>query len=132
MKTIFFLVCCLALIACGHRNAVDGGNSVPLAATLSSLQANIFTPQCVNAGCHPGGGAPMSLAVGQSYRAMVNVPSAYTGFARVTPGNSNQSALYLKVAGGTLGARMPLGGQSLARAAIDSLRAWIDRGALNN
>lgn len=103
-----------------------------LQATLSSIQTNIFTPKCVNAGCHPGGGAPMSLQSGVSFGTLVGVNSAY-GRPRVAPGNANNSALYLKVIGDpATGVRMPLGGTPLSQAETDSIKAWINRGAQNN
>jgi hypothetical protein len=103
-----------------------------LQATLSSIQANIFTPKCVNAGCHPGGGGPMSLMNGVSFGTLVNVNSAY-GRPRVAPGNANNSALYLKVIGNiNTGSRMPLGGAPLSQTETDSIAAWINRGAQNN
>jgi hypothetical protein len=103
-----------------------------LQATLSSIQTNIFTPKCVNAGCHPGGGAPMSLRSGESFGALVGVNSAY-GRPRVAPGNASNSALYLKVIGDpNTGARMPLVGSPLSQAETDSIKAWINGGAQNN
>lgn len=117
--------------ACTHNNPTQTQNNIPLAATLSSLQANVFTPQCVNAGCHPGSGAPFSLATGQSYANLVNMPSTYQGLQRVTPGNAQLSSLYLKTLG-RLGARMPPSGSALTQAQSDSLATWINRGALNN
>jgi hypothetical protein len=103
-----------------------------LQATLSSIQANIFTPKCVNAGCHPGGGAPMSLASGASFGTLVGINSAYAR-PRVAAGNANNSVLYLKVIGdNSVGRVMPLVGAPLSQAETDSIRAWINRGALNN
>ena len=122
--------------------ASTGGKSAALAvtvapapalqATLSSIQANIFTPKCVNAGCHPGGGAPMSLQSGVSFGALVGVNSAYARL-RVAPGNAANSVLYLKVIGdNTVGRIMPLVGGPLSKTETDSIAAWINRGALNN
>jgi len=105
----------------------------PLQATLTSIQANIFTPKCVNAGCHPGGGAPMSLANGASFAALVGVNSAQFGRPRVAAGNANNSVLYLKVIGdNSVGRAMPLVGAPLSQAETDSIKAWINRGAQNN
>jgi len=116
-------------IACEHT--VTAPTQVQVQPTLSSLQANIFTPKCVNAGCHPGGGAPMSLQAGQSFGTLVNQPSAYNR-PRVAPGNANNSALYLKVAGTTLGTRMPQGAQPLSANEISAIQTWINNGAQNN
>ncbi len=105
----------------------------PLQATLSSIQANIFTPKCVNAGCHPGGGAPMSLAAGTSFTTLVGVNSAQFGRLRVAPGNANNSVLYLKViADNSVGRGMPPIGAPLSQTETDSIAAWINRGAQNN
>ncbi|MGH7492196.1 MAG: Ig-like domain-containing protein [bacterium] len=106
----------------------------PLQATLSSIQALIFTPKCVNAGCHPGGGAPMSLAdTTTSFTTLVNVNSAQFGRPRVAPGNANNSVLYLKViADPSVGRGMPVVGAPLSKAETDSIAAWINRGALKN
>jgi hypothetical protein len=104
-----------------------------LQATLSSIQTNIFTPKCSNVGCHIGpGGGPMSLRSGDSFGTLVGVNSAY-GRPRVAPGNANNSALYLKVIGDiSTGSRMPLGGAPLSQTETDSIKAWINAGALNN
>ena len=124
------LVICVVIAACEHQNPMTAP-PVQLQPTLSSIQANIFTPKCVNAGCHPGGGAPMSLANGQSFGTLVNQASAYNR-PRVAPGNANNSALYLKVSGNTLGARMPTVGQPLSAAEISAIQTWINNGAQNN
>jgi hypothetical protein len=118
----------ILLIACQHEVPTAGP---ALAPTLSSIQTNIFTPKCVNAGCHPGGGGPMSLRAGDSFGTLVGINSAY-GRPRVAPGNANNSALYLKVIGTTLGTRMPQGLPALSKSETDSIMAWINRGALNN
>ena len=118
-------------VACEHDTATAPLPPAGLQATLSSIQANIFTPKCALAGCHvAGGGAPMSLAAGSSFASLVNQNSAY-GLLRVAPGNAGQSALYLKVIGNTLGTRMPPGG-TLSQAETDSIAAWINAGAQNN
>jgi len=122
---------------------IEAGKTTPvnitlvlvLQSTLSSIQANIFTPKCVNRGCHPGGGAPMSLASGQSFLNLVNRTSAF-GLLRVSPGNANNSVLYLKVIGdpgvGGAASRMPLGFPALSKAETDTILSWINKGALNN
>ncbi|MGH7492194.1 MAG: hypothetical protein ACREOO_07345 [bacterium] len=124
------LVICIVLAACEHQTPMTAP-PVQLQPTLSSIQANIFTPKCVNAGCHPGGNAPMSLANGQSFGMLVNQASAYNR-PRVAPGNANNSALYLKVSGTTLGARMPTVGQPLSAAEVSTIQTWINNGAQNN
>jgi len=116
------------IIACEHEQPTGLG----LTPTLSSIQANIFTPRCVNQGCHPGGGAPMSLASGVARGNLVGVNSAY-GRPRVATGNANNSALYLKVIGAAgVGSRMPLGLPPLSNDETNVIRDWINAGAQNN
>jgi len=90
----------------------------------------IFSANCT--GCH-GGTAGMFLSPGEAYANLVNVPAktgTCVGTPRVTPGNSNASALYFRISG-TCSERMPLGGQ-LPAADIEVIRQWIDQGAANN
>lgn len=131
LSSIFFY------IACEHTQPAA---PIPLAPTFSSIQANIFTPRCVNQGCHPGGAAPADLALTSnvSYGNLVNRQSAYGSprLLRVSPGDANNSALYLKVigdarVGGTAG-RMPLGLGALSTDQINAIRDWINAGAQNN
>ena len=133
MRSMLLLCVAGAFLACDHAMPVmQQAPPANLQATLSSIQANIFTPKCVNAGCHPGtGGGPMSLRAGDSFGTLVGTNSAY-GRPRVAPGNANNSTLYLKVTGTGDGQRMPVLGARLSQAETDSIAAWINRGALNN
>lgn len=95
----------------------------------------IFTNNCVNAGCHPGGGAPFSLAAGVSYGQLVNQDASVgscQGQKRVQPGDANNSVLVKRLEGSACGNRMPLGGSALSSASIQLIRDWITQGALNN
>jgi hypothetical protein len=112
----------------------------PIAATLTQVQATVFTPRC--AACHdgsqPAGGAlpgAMDLRSGQSFGSVVNVASReQPTLVRVRPGEPENSYLIHKVEGSTdiAGARMPFGGPFLDQATIDSVRSWIASGARNN
>ena len=117
--------------ACEHEQGVgpQGGGLEP---TFSSIQTNIFTPKCVNANCHPGQSAPMSLRAGVAYGNLVNRSSTF-GIPRVDPGDADNSALYLKVIGDNgVGSRMPLNRNALTTPETDAIRDWINGGALNN
>lgn len=122
-------------VACDHQlpTTQQPPPAVLTRATLSSIQANIFTPKCNNPGCHTGpGGGPMSLKAGDSFGSLIGRNSAY-GLPRVVVGNANNSVLYLKVIGNnSVGSRMPLNLAALSQAETDSIKAWINRGALNN
>lgn len=102
----------------------------PAGVSFSQQIIPIFTANCV--GCH-GGTANLFLTSSQAYDNLVNVPAqtgSCAGVMRVAPGNSSQSALYLRV-NGMCSERMPQGG-SLSQNEIDLIRSWIDQGALNN
>ena len=128
--TVVFVMLTLSL-ACEHQL----GDQSALQPTFSSIQTNIFTPKCVNEGCHPGQDAPMSLQSGAAFDNLVNVPSAFEGgnLLRVNPNDANNSALYLKVLGDARTSdRMPLLRSALSQDEINAIRDWINNGAQNN
>lgn len=135
---LFVAAVVFTFIGCEHEQALG---PVPLQSTLSSIQTNIFTPKCVNQGCHPGGGAPanMSLAAGVARGNLVGVTSVYGGLQRVKPGDPANSVLYLKVIQNpgainpvNVGSRMPFNGPPfLSQAETDTIAAWINAGAPN-
>jgi len=103
-----------------------------LTATLSSIQANIFTPRC--AGCHPPNQG-QDLRAGHSFASIVNVASMeQPSVLRVKPGDPDNSYLYRKITGasGITGVRMPKSGAALSAAEIQAIHDWIAAGALNN
>ena len=123
ISSVVLLSFVLFTYACEHEQGTgpQGGGLQP---TFSSIQDNVFTPKCVNAGCHPGGLAPMSLQAGTAFNTLVNVQSAF-GIPRVDPGDADNSALYLKIIGdSSVGARMPLNRNSLS---LEELRfqTWV-------
>jgi hypothetical protein len=125
------------LAACGDGRDGDGGASgagggrPPLVATFESIQANVFTPVCVE--CHAGASAPLGLRLDEtnSYGLLVGISSVeQPGVARVAPGNPNASYLVQKLEGtAAFGSRMPLGREPLAQPSIDVIRQWILEGA---
>lgn len=132
IEMVAALSMCFGFLSCEHKLPVAVDTN--LTATFSSIQENILTPKCVNAGCHPPAG-PMSLREGVAYENLVNKPSAYD-MPRVDPGNPDNSALYLKLIGdarvGGAAFRMPLGRDPLSDEEITAVRDWIQRGAKND
>ena len=133
-----------ALAAGSSTIRVGDGSSPPFnaaiivnvsgAVSFSGQVQPIFTVSCVNAGCHPGGGAPFPLATGVSYANLVNRPATNgpcAGDLRVQPLNADASALIKRVEG-TCGVQMPLGGSPLPSGQIQLIRNWINQGAKNN
>ncbi len=89
----------------------------------------IFNNQCVS--CH-GNSGNLNLESGNSYNNLVGVnASGYSG-KRVVAGDAEHSILYKKIDGsGQYGSNMPLG-SNLSAAQINTIKQWIDEGALNN
>lgn len=101
--------------------------------TLSSIQALVFEPRCVD---HHGGHAVqagLDLSEGMSHAALVNVPSTQTGLDLVEPGDAENSYLIHKLEGrpGIVQDRMPPSGDPLTAEEIGAIRDWINAGALN-
>ena len=115
----------------GGRPLSEGGD-VPLAATLESIQANVFDTSCIV--CHAGAAAPLGLRLdaGNSFVNLVGVSSRQVGsLLRVDPGDPDRSYLVRKLEGSAAeGERMPLGGPPVPQATIDFVRQWISDGAL--
>ncbi len=111
----------------------DAPGMVP---TLSSIQADLFTPTCAHSGCHGGPAAQLGLRLDPGYSAgnLINVPSAQdASLTRVIPGDANASLIIQKLEGTqTVGARMPFGGPYLPQATINVVRQWIVVGAPTN
>lgn len=132
-------------VAAGSSAIVVGDNSgtqlsVTISVTVSapvsfSTQVQpIFTNRCVNAGCHPGGGAPFPLQASVSYGNLVGVTATNgpcAGDKRVLPFSADASALVKRLEG-TCGFQMPLGGTPLPADQIQLIRDWINQGAANN
>ena len=110
---------------------LDEGGNVPLAATLESIQVNLFDASCTV--CHAGAAAPLGLRLdaGNSFTNLVGVPSAQVGsLLRVNPGDPDASYLVRKLEGtASEGQLMPLGGPPIPQATIDFVRQWISDGA---
>ena len=108
-------------------------NLPELTATFSSIQNEVFTPNCATSGCHVANSVEPVLTAGQSYNNIVNVMSFNPPFPYVYPTRSDSSYLLNKIRGVNIqGERMPLNRQPLSSTVIDSIAAWIDKGALNN
>jgi hypothetical protein len=121
------------LIGCSDSSTGPATPGTPVQASLSDIQARVFTPSCALAGCHagssPAGG--MNLAAGSSYTALVSIRSSlYASKLRVKPGSASESVLIGELRR-ELSPGMPPSGP-LATAVIDSIAAWINAGAPNN
>lgn len=130
MVSIFFA-------ACGG----DGDNPPPpvtVEPTMSSIQAEIFTPTCATSNCHSSaqGEGGLVLEAGTSHDNLIGkVPTTRDameqGMLRVDPGDPGNSFLIEKLRGvpATKGRRMPYDGPYLSDAEIDVIEEWITNGA---
>jgi mono/diheme cytochrome c family protein len=140
----FALAACLVLsvASCaGDGTGLDefgnplGISLVELSPTLASIQANIFTPVCIQ--CHTGASAPLGLVLteGVAWSNLVNVTSVQDPtMNRVNPGSAESSYLVWKVEGrpGIGGSQMPRGLAPLSAEEISAIRSWVDGGAAAN
>lgn len=117
-----------------NLNGCGGGS-----ATFADVQA-IFTAQCATPGCHGGAvlAGDLDLREGASYAALVdvaplNLDAAEDGLLRVDPGDANASFLLIKVAGTPpieYGAQMPWFAPPLSESEVETIRSWINAGAM--
>lgn len=142
LLSVLALVCLLAVAGCDSSPSADADpdpdpDPNPLTATLSSIQARVFTPSCAVSGCHVGS-APregLNLSNGRSFSELVSVASIQkTDLLLVDPGNPDDSYLIHKLEGrpNITDTRMPRGRSALPQATINVIRQWIADGALQN
>lgn len=96
----------------------------------------IFTARCATASCHNlvTHQRELTLAAGHAYGQLVGVPAVLAPqYARVTPGDVQQSWLYRMIAADPAlrpgVARMPLGRTPLTDNQIGTIANWIAQGA---
>jgi len=135
-RVLWFLVVVLAFslwIACSSDSnpvAPPPTQTVPDSVSFKAHIQPIFTSRCAISGCHvsPNPKAGLILTAGVAYANIVNVPAQnFTGL-RVAPNDASQSVLYLLVENGT----MPQKGSRLTSVQVQTIKKWIDQGALNN
>ena len=140
VRQILLLLCVVCAAGCSAGSGeglnisgrpIEEGGDVPLAATLVSIQANVFDPACIV--CHAGANAPLGLRLDQanSFTNLVGVRSVQEpSVFRVDPGKPGLSYLVHKLEGtASTGTQMPLGGPPIPRSTIGFVRQWITDGA---
>ena len=133
LLVMFFLVTVLLTASCEHVDPLEVGTE----ATLSNIQATIFTLNCAVSGCHAGSNPQQGqdLSAGQSFSNIVGVRSMERpDLFRIAPGDPDNSYLVQKIMGAPdiVGARMPLGRAPLSAEQINLIREWVAEGAPNN
>lgn len=129
----------LVMACAGDGTGLEEGNGGGGTSFSGDVQP-IFTANCALSGCHaaPSPQENQNLTAGQAYANIVNVSSMQLPtMNRVTPGEPDSSYLVHKIQGtqvfvGGSGQRMPFGGNRLPQSQINTIRNWIQEGALNN
>lgn len=133
---------------CGKCGAVCGAGEACVsgacqcnasgAVSFKNVVAPLLEGACTAAGCHAGAKPKEDLDLGASkaYSELVNVATSQCGGQRklVLPGSPSQSYLLQKLLNVDVctGTQMPKAGQTLPRAQLDQISAWICSGAPNN
>ena len=146
-RILFVMSLVESLTACGAGNGEGlGVNGLPLdpnnteeffdtavQPTLNSIQEKVFGKICAE--CHVGAAAPEGLRLDSkenSFALMVSfVSNQDVEFARIEPGNADNSYLIKKLEGTAfIPTQMPLGQPALSEETINAVRTWIQNGAL--
>lgn len=102
----------------------------PTIPTLAELSAAVFTPSCATAGCHASRFTQGNLILEAGDALLERLLADSTiGMPHITPGDPDNSYLFLKVTGefldvGGAGTRMP-SGRPLSASQTELLRQWI-------
>jgi mono/diheme cytochrome c family protein len=124
LATLFLITASLA--ACENNTE----QAQPGKITYADDVAHIIQEHCAE--CHSAG-QPGAMATGfvtDSYQSIMN--GTLSG-AIVNPGSARTSSLYIMISGKeNLAVAMPHGKEALETAEIETIRAWIDSGAVEN
>jgi len=135
MRNILFLLVLVALAGvtgCADEivSECDVAEETAVRAQFSDIEQRVFAQSCATAGCHAGSNpqAGLDLSPGMAYASLVGAKSLnYPDEKLVEPGSSEQSVLIGLLRRDRQPAMPPAG--SLDPAVIDSIAAWINRGA---
>lgn len=123
----------VVLVSCSEDQTTAPTQSNTNLANFSEIKAKVFV-NCLGAQCHSSAGNQGNLVLesGVAFNNLVGVQSVlFPQYKRVEAGNSANS-LIIKILKGEVSPRMPLNGNPIPTATIDSIAKWIDQGALNN
>lgn len=135
-RPLLVLPVALALLgACGSDD--EFADTRP---TLPSLQRDVLDKTCLDSGCHNAGDKAGGLVLTSGLTYGNTVSQASSGRLRegmadlkiVDPGVPDNSSLYLRLAGDSLGPQMPKGRKPLPANVLTAIRDWIADGAPNN
>lgn len=119
-------------------NTVERAVTTPARRSWAGDVYPLLNPACTSIGCHGGASGGLTLnPIGTAYAELVSVTSSLDGgcspLLRVDPGASAQSHMFKKLEGTQgCGFQMPLGAPAFSAADLDTVRDWIDEGAIDN
>ncbi len=122
---LFFIV----IFACedqisSHCDMGEIENSDTMSAQFSAIQTTILDARCIT--CHSGSAPSAGLDLSSD-----NAYSQLISKKLVIPGSSSSSTLYIKLNSDNPNNVMPPSGK-IAQVLIDSVAAWINKGAPND
>jgi hypothetical protein len=122
--------------------AACGGDEAKTPATLTNVEAMVFTPSCsLSSSCHTGASPAGGLNLdANTHGALIADSTEVPGKKRVAPGNPDASYLMDKLLNRNLPSQGPNGeiytsmppGVTLEADLIDLVRRWIQAGALDD
>ena len=127
----------ILISSCSTETGVEAVNGTnPVKATYSSIATIILDNRCAKSGCHLDSQNP-HLSSSEAYDNIVSKKNAAGTLNYIEQGNPDDSYLYQKLLenGNRTGKRMPRDGETsgyLSQVELDSIRTWIENGALNN
>jgi len=112
---------------------IEQGAVVP---HLASIQSQVFSNVCVVCHSTPNPAGGLNLQDGESYSSLVNTKRMFDPEIRVISNDADNSFLINKLEGtdlgGSRGSQMPLNQKPLPKEIINTIREWINNGALED
>lgn len=134
MKKLQFLLIFILFsffISCEGKivDSCDDQIIVDINPTFSDINSKILQPKCAISGCHSNAVfSGLSLANDEVYNNLLNSNRDY-----VLPSDADNSLLYLRVSGSTVGRIMPPPPRSpLSNDEVEAIQNWINLGAEEN
>lgn len=126
MKKFFLPILLFSLTGC-LNNVEDVAGEVQIEVSFSNdVQPILIANNCV--GCHSSGSLDLS-----TYQSIINSSGPQYGQNIIVIGDADASGLVDKIESNPQsGEQMPDGGPFLSGDEIQTIRAWINEGALNN
>lgn len=134
MKILKYLsVSLLAIFAISCSDGIVSelpSDNVEIRAEFNSIQKNIFDAYCIS--CHAGEFASggLDLSSGKSYDNLINKLNASGNQNLISPRKSDESYLVIRLTADNSQIMPPTG--AIDSHLIDTLKVWINSGALNN